>query len=233
MVNQSLEQWPPLTAYKRLYLASSGSLIENAPQDTENTSYQADVAAEQKDSDNEELHFSHTFSEKTYVLGYADVKLFVSCPDADDFDVFLQLRKANAQGDILRAPCVPPESLDMKAEDVPPINVLQYLGPDGMVRASRRTLDRQLSKPHRPVLSLNETLKVKPGETVPLSIGIRPGGMVFMPGERLVLKISGHPMMLAEFPQLYGAHKTANRGRHVVHFGGEQASFLDLPIVKI
>ena len=167
------------------------------------------------------------------MLGYADAKLYMSCADADDFDVYVQLRKADSKGTILRAPAVPLETLGMKAEDVPPINVLQYLGPDGMLRASRRELSEKLSQPHRPVFGFQSTLKVKPGDIVPLSLGIRPGGMIFEPGEKLVLKVSGHPMILAEFAMLYGSHRTANKGKHVVHHGGEYESFIDVPFVEL
>lgn len=66
-----------------------------------------------------------------------------------------------------------------------------------------------------------------------LEIGIWARGMIFEAGEKLVLKISGHPMILAEFPQLWGSRQTANRGRHFVHFGGETPSYVQVPCVEL
>ena len=66
-----------------------------------------------------------------------------------------------------------------------------------------------------------------------LEIGIWPGGLIFEAGEKLVLKISGHPVLSAEFPQLWGSHRTENKGRHNVHFGGEWGSFVQVPFVEL
>jgi hypothetical protein len=46
-----------------------------------------------------------------------------------------------------------------------------------------------------------------------------------------VLKVSGHPMTLAEFPSLRGAIPNANVGKHVIRVGAERASHLVIPVV--
>jgi len=63
-------------------------------------------------------------------------------------------------------------------------------------------------------------------------IGIWAGGMIFEKGEKLVLKVSGHPMTLAEFDILWGSYQPTDKGNHNVHFGGEYQSRLELPLLS-
>ena len=186
------------------------------------------------DDDNEELHFSFSFNEKTYMLGYSKVVLYVSCADHNDLDVFVQLRKADKDDNILRHLNMPLDALGANNQDeVPTLNIAQYLGPTGMIRASRREVDPTISKSYHQSLSLLNEEKIAPGTVVRLEIPIWPSGIIFEPGEKLVLKVSGHPMVLAEFPQLRGQYAPANRGKHVVHFGGENESFVELPFISL
>ena len=100
----------------------------------------------------------------------------------------------------------------MTRDKVPAVNTLRYVGPTGMLRASRLAQDPVISKPHAPQLSFGASKPVSPGEIAKLEIGIWAGGMVFEKGEKLVLKVSGHPMTLAEFDILWGSYQPANRG---------------------
>jgi predicted acyl esterase len=68
---------------------------------------------------------------------------------------------------------------------------------------------------------------------VKLDIGLWQTGMVFDVGEKLVFKVSGHCMTLAEFPQLRGAELQANRGTHIVHMGGPHKSHISIPLVTL
>ena len=149
-------------------------------------------------------------------------------------DIFVQLRKADATGKILRNVNIPLADLKVSSEsEVELVNTLVYLGPTGILRASRRALDPKPSKPHWPVQSHDRSDKVPPGRVVRLEIGIWPSGIMFEPDEKLVLKVAGHQMTLAEFPPLRGAFQVENRGRHVVHLGGAYDSHVIIPLVEL
>jgi hypothetical protein len=53
------------------------------------------------DEDPEELHFRSTFSQRTYLVGSVEAVLFMSCNDADDMDILLQIRKVDNTGKVL------------------------------------------------------------------------------------------------------------------------------------
>jgi hypothetical protein len=56
--------------------------------------------------------------------------------------------------------------------------------------------------------------------------------MVFDNGEKLLLKVSGHPMALAEFDILWGSYLPNNWGDHSVHSGGEYQRRLEVPLLS-
>ena len=236
IADHEVPDWPlPNTQYTKLYLSAQGQLNSAPSTTTATASYQSDIAAQQKDADDGELLFSHTFTKRTYLLGYSKAQLHISAQSHHDADVFVQLRKADKGGKVLRSHNIPLADLKIPEAQIPPLNILQYLGPDGMLRASRRDIDQSISKPHYPVPSLRAGSEqyLTPGEVVKLEIGIWPSGMIFEAGEQLVLKISGHPMRLAEFPQLWGSYESSNKGEHIVHFGGEYESFVQVPLVEL
>lgn len=160
----------------------------------------------------------------------------MSCPDHNDLDVFVQLRKASSSGALLQNINIPLTALGVSsAKEVVTINSNKYLGPSGILRASRRTLDHGLSKPYWPVHShlKEDEKKVPEGEIVRLEIGIWPTGIVFEAGEMLVLKVAGHPLVLAEFEPLRGRFAAENKGRHFLHFGDGCESFVEIPLVDL
>ena len=198
-----------------------------------NFSYQSDVKAMQADDDSEEIRFEHTFSQKTYMVGYPKVTLFASCPDHDDMDIYVQLRKADIRGNILQSLNIPEEALGLPLQDIPSVNPVKYLGPTGILRASHRDISQKLSKENRPIHDHQRIKLITPGAITKLEIGLWPTAIAFEKGEKLVLKISGHHMILAEFEPLRGTFTSGNRGRHLIHFGGETGSSLDIPLVDI
>lgn len=191
------------------------------------------MPAQQVDNDLGELFFEYTCTEACYLIGYSRAVLYVSCPDNDDMDVFVQLRKADRQGQILRNINIPLEDLGMDAEKVPDTNALKYLGPTGIVRASHRKLDEKLSTERHPVLSHRNPEKIPPGKIVKLEIGLWPTSIFFDKGEKLVLKVSGHHMTLAEFEVLRGTFSSGNQGQHIVHAGPEHPSMIQVPFVSL
>jgi uncharacterized protein len=188
----------------------------------------------QRGDDPEELSFEYLFETSTYVVGYPKATLYVSCTEHDDLDIYVQLRKTSKDGRLLDNINIPAEALGLSADEVPNLNVLKYLGPTGIIRASHRELDEALSKPHHPVLSHRKEDKVKPGEVVRLEVPIWPCGMAFEAGEKLVLKVSGHDMRFAEFPPLYGSFRSGNKGTHKIYCGERGFnSELIIPIVNL
>ncbi|KPI42157.1 uncharacterized protein AB675_5453 [Cyphellophora attinorum] len=234
IVNYVFSDWPiPDTDYRKLYLSGDAQLVHDLPRSSQTFSYQSDTPSLQIDADSEELHFSHKFTARSYLVGYSRAVLYVSCPNSDDLDVFIQLRKADASGKLLQNINIPLEHLELKAEEVATVNTNKYLGPTGILRASHRKIDYEQSKPHWPLHSHFEEEKVPRGQVVELTIGLWPTGMAFEAGEQLVLKIAGHHMTLAEFEPLRGGFQTSNKGTHVVHVGPEHPSHVVVPFVSV
>ncbi|CAG7931568.1 unnamed protein product [Penicillium olsonii] len=234
MVNVNFEDWPvPATKLETLYLSSNGLLHKDAPTQTETVSYQSDAPSLQMDADPEEVCFEYTFTQNTCVLGCARAILHMSCMDSDDMDVFVQLRKADKQGNILQNINIPLHDLQQDAADVESVNPLKYLGPTGALRASHRAIDRSLSTPFWPEHDYTFKSHLSRKDVVTLDIGIWQTGILFEAGERLILKVSGHNMTLAEFPALRGRLAAGNVGRHHLYFGGSYKSQLLIPVVDL
>ncbi|KAJ0418326.1 Alpha/Beta hydrolase protein [Aspergillus carlsbadensis] len=235
IVNKQFTNWPvPDTSYLRLYLAPGMSLSTEPGKETESISYQADVDTEQMDEDPEQANFSYKFSKRTYLLGSIKATLFMSCNDADDMDIFLQVRKMDSSGQILRnynIPMADMEAQGVSRDSVPLLNTYVYLGPHGQIRASHRAIDQTLSKPHYIQHEHLREDKIEKGKIVKIETSIWPGGIIFEEGERLVFKVSGHPMYLAEFPTLRGQFKAQNTGRHYIRIGGASGSFITVPLL--
>lgn len=214
-------------------MSQDSHLVHDLPSNSQTFPYRSDTRSLQIDADSEELHFSHTFTARSCLVGYSRAVLYVSCADSDDLDIFVQLRKADANGKLLQNINIPLEDLKLKAEEVVTVNINKYLGPTGILRASHRKIDVENSSPYWPLHSHLEEEKVPRGQVVEMTIGLWPTGMVFEAGEQLVLKIAGHHMCLAEFEPLRGGFDTSNKGTHVVHVGPEHPSHIVVPFVSI
>lgn len=217
----------------RLHLNADRSLTENKPRGDETTvlEYQADAPAMNRDDDGGELLFTHTFREKTFVVGPSTLTFHVSAEKRNDLDVYVMLRKADANGVLLHNINQPLSDLGVRtADEVPSVAVLKYLGPQGILRASKRAVDPELSSSWWRTLSHEKGEEVPMGSIVKLQIDLWPTGMIFDKGEKLVLKISGHDMRLVDFEMLQGSFQVANKGKHFVHLGGEMENHLDLHV---
>lgn len=226
----------PETRYETLYLAPQERLLESPLSEESAVQYRSDVQAFQADEDAEEAHFRFQFREKAQLLGAVKACLYISCKDADDMDIFLQVRKEDASGKILRYFNIPAKDMranGMEEKDVPLLNTLVYLGPHGQIRASHRKIDEELSTAHyiRHAHLVEE--KIEPGTVVKVETSIWPGGIIFQKGESLVLKVAGHPMFLAEFPSMRGEFKARNIGFHSIHTGAARASHIVVPFVDL
>jgi predicted acyl esterase len=208
-------------------------LAKTAPLDGGSVSYQSDEVSLQMDSDSEELSFQYTFPHRALFVGCARVVLYMSCNDHDDMDVFVQVRKADRKGRTLQNMNIPLSDLNMDASDVDTVNPLKYLGPTGVLRASHRDIDIDLSNTSWTEHDYSRNSPVPRGQVVRMEIGLWQTGIVFDAGEKIVLKVSGHNMTLAEFPPLRGALLNGNVGSHYVHFGGSYQSHLLVPLVDL
>lgn len=198
------------------------------------TSYQSDIPAFQVDDDPDFAEFAYTFTTKTTLMGYSKAVLHMSCTDSDDMDVFVIIRKADKNGQVLRNVNVPLHELGLSSEEnVEGINSLKYIGPSGILRASHRKIDPKLSKPHWPAHDHTQEEKIPAGQIVKLEIGIWPAAIQFDAGEKLLFRVAGHQMTLAEFPPLRGQFRTGNKGRHVLHFGEGYESHIVVPFVDV
>ncbi|KAE8406400.1 alpha/beta-hydrolase [Aspergillus pseudonomiae] len=234
LVNQIFPDWPiPSTSDRTLYLHGDNCLAEESSDTPETLSYISDVPFRQTDADSEELSFTHTFKDPCALVGSSRAVLYLSCEEGTDMDVFVQIRKADVNGKVLRNINIPagdrricnmPEPVDL-------INPLVYLGPTGCLRASHRALDPKLSNDWWPEHDYSTKQPIRPGEVVKLDIGLWQTGIYFEPGEKLIVKVAGHNMTLAEFPDLQGAMVNYNRGRHVLHVGGPCPSRLIIPTI--
>ncbi|GAB1218324.1 hypothetical protein ATERTT37_007578 [Aspergillus terreus] len=236
LVNVPFSNWPiPETCYEQFYLNTKGGLQKSPPPQSEHgvISYQSDVPFMQMDSDPGEVAFSYTFDKPAFILGSARVKLYMACPDHNDMDVWVQLRKADSTGKLLRQVTIPAEATGIKDDELELQNCLQYLGPSGALRASYRALDPHVSTPQFPEHNYYERHLIEPNTVVELDIGLWQTGMAFERGEKLVLKISGHPMTLAELPMMRGTENLENRGVHQIHLGGNTPSYVAIPFVPV
>lgn len=70
---------------------------------------------------------------------------------------------------------------------------------------------------------------ISPGDVAPLLIPIWPVGMVFEAGGGLMLRISGHDM---SYPEVEATEPVDdNKGKHMVHTGGQCDSYLVILII--
>lgn len=234
-MNKVFQEWPvPNTKYQTFYLTPSGMLeLEKPTASAGSITYKADTPSRQDGTDTDEVVFQHTFDKKAYVLGYPRAVLYVSCPDTDDMDVYVQVTKKDANGKLLVNVNIPLKDLPVSVDQVPNVNCLKHVGPVGMIRASLRALDPELSTEIYPVQSFKKTEKIKPGDIVKLEIPIWPTGIAFEAGEKVAIKISGHEMRYGEVQALWGTTTTINKGTHTVACGDSgYYSHVILPLVE-
>ncbi|KAI1623333.1 X-Pro dipeptidyl-peptidase C-terminal non-catalytic domain-containing protein [Exophiala viscosa] len=222
----------PRTKYTKLFLTPSKSL-EIAPK----THVAADEIHSYDSTTREILSYDYIFPEKTTLAGFSKLRIFVSCLDHDDLDIYVMLRKLSADGDLMEQSNVPLHELplDIKSvKDVKNVNPVKYLGPTGILRASHRETDPEKSTEYWPFHPHTRTDLVRPpGKIVEMNIGIWPMGVVYEKGEGLRLQISGKTMALPEWDNPHVKHQEPvfNRGIHRLHLGGEYAgeSYLLVP----
>ena len=143
------------TQYKKLYLDAAGMSMSFEPYGQEaKISYDGQTGM---------ACFDMPFAEDTEITGHMKLRLFVEADGHDDMDLFINIQKLDEDGNWL------------------PISVLgePHPGAWGKMRVSARELDPKLSTDYRPVQAHINTLKLSPGEIVPVDIEIWPTSRIW------------------------------------------------------
>jgi predicted acyl esterase len=175
------------------------------------------------------VSFLTRFDRETALIGYPKARLWVEARDADDMDLFVLVQKLDANGTPLQAFTVPNQTAMIHDLTDHGATILRYKGSDGRLRISLRHLDDVLSTDDVPAHAFDRIEKLTQGEIVDIEIDLLPVGLVFYPGEQLRLVISARNILGTMMPGLR-EYTGANSGQHVVHTGGQHASYLQLPI---
>ncbi|MGA2568550.1 MAG: CocE/NonD family hydrolase [Pseudolabrys sp.] len=149
----------------------------------------------------------------TEITGPLAASFWVSS-ESEDMDLFLTLRNFDAAGN---------EVLETGQQGTP-VPVAK-----GWLRVSHRELDPDLTLPYRPYHRHRRRLFLKPGEIVKVDVEIWPTSMVFRNGHRIRLDIQPRDGVGSQSYMHY--HADYNTGTNTVYAGGEQESYLLLPVI--
>lgn len=161
------------------------------------------------------VSFGTTFDRDAELTGYMKVKLWVSATEADDMDLFVAVRKFDAQGNEVQFRGMNGAGADVAAK--------------GQMRVSQRELDDALSTPWQPVQKFNGEKKLVPGSIVPVEIALLPSSTLFRKGESLRLYVQGHHPTVQS---LLFYESLVNRGENVLYTGGKYDSYLEVPVIR-
>ena len=240
IVNRPEPVYPPSYVEHRTFFLDGKTATmneEGAPREPSPISYQSDSW------NDDGAHFVHRFSTYTELIGYSQVKLYMSCAETNDLDVYVVCRKLDADGQPLMQVNIPLAALPAgtTAEDIPNLNIFKYLGPNGRLRASHRKMsaDPNLTEEQTAMLAPavawhphDSEEKIPPGQIVCLDIPLWPSGIIFETGESIRLEIKGHEVTLPELPELHRISKNINRGRHIIHTGSQNPSSIVLSLAS-
>lgn len=196
------------TEYRKLYLDAAGGGMS-----TEQFPARAEVSY---DPESGAAVFDYEFTEDTEIIGYSKLKLFVECRGHDNMDLFVWYKKYKADGTY-----VPLRTMDS-----------DFRGAWGYLRTSRRELDEKYSSDFQPVQAHRCDERMAPGEIVPVEVEIWPHSRFWHKGEHLRLEINGRFVNAGWFEDDNMSFNTDNgEGVHVIHTGGDCASYLQIPVI--
>lgn len=177
------------------------------------------------------VSFLASFADETVLVGYPKAHLWVEAKGSDDMDLFVLVQKLDAYGTPLQAFTVPNHSA--MAHDLTDhgATVLKYKGSDGRLRVSLRNLDEALATDDVPEHTFDRVEKLAEGEIVEIDIDLLPLGLRFSAGEQLRFIVSSRNLLGTLMPAIR-EYVGANAGQHIIHTGGERASYLQLPVQK-
>lgn len=204
--NRPEENFPlKRTQYNKLYLDATDMSMKTEPVSVESkASY---------DSETEAITFDYSFDEDTELTGYMKLRLYVEAESYNDMDLFINVQKLSTEGEFL--------PITLFGEPHP--------GVWGKMRVSRRKLNEKLSTDYCPVQAHTCDEKIKPGEIVPVDIEINPTSRFWHKGQQIRVQIAGRYIREGWFEPLHW--DTDNKGRHIIHTGGQYESFLQIPVI--
>ncbi|MBM2620287.1 CocE/NonD family hydrolase [Actinoplanes sp. LDG1-06] len=216
---------PPGTVSTRYYLDGRTRSLLSSPSEESTAAY---VVGSNPDV----VSFVTRFEEETVLVGYPRARLWVEARGSDDMDLFVLVQKLDAYGTPLQQ--FTAHNQGALAQDLTErgASILRYKGPDGRLRVSLRHLSPTQSTDEVPVHSFDRVEKLSPGEVVTVDVELLPVGLAFHPGEQLRFVVSGRPLLGPMMPGL-ADYTPANSGVHVIHTGGERASYLQLPVAPL
>ncbi|OON72175.1 CocE/NonD family hydrolase [Streptomyces tsukubensis] len=226
-VNIPADRFPPaeVTAAKYYLDGSSRTLSTEAPAAEATAGYTVG-------SNPDAVSFVTCFERETTLVGYPKAHLWVEAKGADDMDLFVLVQKLDAYGTPLQQFTVPNQGAMVQDVTERGASILRYKGADGRLRVSMRHLDKALSTEDVPAHSFDRVEKLSPGEVVDVEIDLLPIGLAFGAGEQLRLVISGRSLLGTMMPGIR-EYAPANTGQHIVHTGGDRASYLRLPVKTV
>ena len=193
------------TEYRRYYLDAAHMDMHDQPVEVHHSvSYDGNEGV---------VEFDMEFTEDTELTGYMFLRLFVEVDGHDDADMFINIQKSDAAGN-----WVPWDTLGE-----------HHPGAWGKCRVSHRELDPKLSTSYQPVMAHVREQKLTPGEIAQCDIEIVPSSRFWHKGQRIRVQIAGHYIREGWFEPL--TWDTDNHGKHIIHTGGEYASFLQVPYI--
>jgi putative CocE/NonD family hydrolase len=196
------------TQYRRLYLDARDMSLSYSQADAPATaSYDAIM---------QQAEFDVSFGEDTEITGYMKLHAFVEADGHDDMDLFITVKK-----------------IDLSGTEVP-ITIFNGTSPHpgayGKIRVSHRELDLELSTDFQPIMSHRRQRKLKTGEVAEIEVEFYPTSRIWHEGEILRLQIAGRYIRAEHWiePLIY---EPDNKGMHIIHTGGDKASYLQIPVV--
>jgi uncharacterized protein len=225
-INVAADAFPPSDfTLTRLYLGGETGVLSSASAAKGNAvSY--DGAAEDGAAT-----FHLEVETPTQFVGYPKLRIWVEADGHDDIDLFVFLQKLNAEGQPLEQITVPNNGPVMQGITKNGASILNYKGSNGRLRVSMRHLDESRNTDEIPAHSFDRVEKLAPGEVVALDIDMFPVGLNLYPGEQLRLIVTGHNIVGGPMPMVENV-STCNRGRHIIHTGGDRASYLQIPVKR-
>ncbi len=200
------DSWPLASIMETpFFLAANGQMQDEPVTVARTETYAAREGA---------VAFRKTLAQDTELTGNMKLKLWVEAQGAKDMDLFVAIRKYDANGNEV--------TFHGKA------GYTQTPVALGWLRVSQRELDPEHSTRLQPYLMHERSLTLARGQVVPVEIEILPSSTLFRAGETIEVAIQGHD----HFEHFALAHKkTVNKGRHIIHIGGRYDSHLLVPFI--
>ncbi|KAJ3340073.1 hypothetical protein HDU93_007415 [Gonapodya sp. JEL0774] len=182
-------------------------------------------------------------------VGLPRVCVHAAAESHTDFDLCFTVRKLSREGkpldlftyplqDMQRAAIEMGQTPPTSYESLPKSSLFRYVGPNGLIRASRRKVrppasreEIEINFPGVPFHPHDENTPVKPGEIVEIVTGLWPMAMSVSPGEGLRLDITPVNSNYSDIPvPIRIPQYNANKGKQLIYFGGKYKSQIWLPL---